>query len=85
MIKISAGIAYEQNRPTGVASALNAQFVFFGVRNALYKNKFSDKSCYQSQYGTFVAKFFFDRPTSLASVLIAQLFFFLAKRALKMR
>ena len=28
MIKFSAGIAYEQNRPTGVASALIAQFVF---------------------------------------------------------
>ena len=28
MIKISAGIAYEQNRPTGLASALNAQFGF---------------------------------------------------------
>ena len=28
MIKISAGIAYEQNRPRGVASALIEQFVF---------------------------------------------------------
>ena len=28
MIKISAGIAYEQNRPMGVASALMAQFGF---------------------------------------------------------
>ena len=28
MIKISAGIVYEQNRPTGVASALMAQFGF---------------------------------------------------------
>ena len=28
MIKISAGIVYEQNRPTGVASTLMAQFVF---------------------------------------------------------
>ena len=30
MIKISAGIAYEQNRPMGLASALNAHFFFFG-------------------------------------------------------
>ena len=28
MIKISVGIAYEQNWPTGVASALGAQFGF---------------------------------------------------------
>ena len=34
MIKISVGIAYEQNRPTGVASALRAQFVF-GAKRAL--------------------------------------------------
>ena len=45
MIKISAGIAYEQNRPKGVAFALIAQlfffFFFFGekcLKNALYKN-----------------------------------------------
>ena len=29
MIKISVGIAYGQNRPTGVASALRAQFGFW--------------------------------------------------------
>ena len=29
IIKISVGIAYEQNRPTGVASALRAQFGFW--------------------------------------------------------
>ena len=29
MIKISVSIAYEQNRPTGVASALRAQFGFW--------------------------------------------------------
>ena len=29
MIKISVGIAYERNRPMGVASALRAQFVFW--------------------------------------------------------
>ena len=28
MIKFSGGIVYEQNRPTGVASALMAQFGF---------------------------------------------------------
>ena len=30
MIKISVGIAYEQNQPTGVASALRALFGFGG-------------------------------------------------------
>ena len=34
MIKFSAGIAYEQNRSTGVASALTAQFGFL-VKSAL--------------------------------------------------
>ena len=29
MIKVSVGIAYEQNRPTGVASVLRAQFDFW--------------------------------------------------------
>ena len=29
MIKISVGIAYEQNRPTGVASTLGVQFGFW--------------------------------------------------------
>ena len=38
MIKISVGIAYEQNRPTGVASALRARF-----KNALYKKYFQTK------------------------------------------
>ena len=41
MIKISVGIAYEQNRPTGVASALGAQFGFWGekcLKNALHNN-----------------------------------------------
>ena len=41
MIKISVGIAYEQNRPTGVASALRAQFGFWAksaFKNALQKN-----------------------------------------------
>ena len=50
MIKISVGIAYEQNRPTGVASALIAQivflFLFFGekcLKNSLYKISFQIK------------------------------------------
>ena len=58
MIEISAGIAYEQNRPTGVASAL---IRFFGekcLKNALYKKKISDKICYKSQYATSGAKTF---------------------------
>ena len=49
MIKISVGIAYEQNQPTGVASALRAQFGFFGekcLKSALYKIFLPDKSCY---------------------------------------
>ena len=62
MVKISAGIAYKQNRLTGLASALNAQFGFWW-KSALKMHRtnifFSDKSCYQSQYATFVAIFFF--------------------------
>ena len=63
MIKISAGIAYKQNCLTGLASALNAQFGF-GGKSALKMRCtniffFSDKSCHQSQYATFVINFFF--------------------------
>ena len=46
MIKISVGIAYEQNQPTGVASALIAQIVFFGekcLKISLYKISFQIK------------------------------------------
>ena len=45
MIKFSAGIAYEQNHPTGLASALIAQFVFLvkRLKNALYKKNFQTK------------------------------------------
>ena len=46
MIKISVGIAYEQNRPTGVTSALRGQFVFLGekcLKKALHKKKFKTK------------------------------------------
>ena len=40
MIKISVGIAYEQNRPTGVTSALRGQFGFWAkcLKKALHKN-----------------------------------------------
>ena len=41
MIKISVGIAYEQNRPTGVTSALRGQFGNLGekcLKKALHKN-----------------------------------------------
>ena len=39
MIKISVGIAYEQNRPTGVTSALRGQFGFWAksALKALHK------------------------------------------------
>ena len=60
MIKISVGIAYEQNWPTGVASALRAQFGFW-AKSALKMHCtkiFSDKSCYKSQYATSGAKTF---------------------------
>ena len=58
MIKISVGIAYEQNRPTGVTSALRGQFGFW-AKSALKRhctNIF--KSCYKSQYATFGEKTF---------------------------
>ena len=47
MIKISVGMAYEQNRPTGVAYALIAQIVFFFgekcLKNSLCKFFFQIK------------------------------------------
>ena len=64
MIKISAGIACEQNRPTGVASALMAQFGFL-MKSALkmyctiFFFFFLDKKCSKSQYATLGANFFF--------------------------
>ena len=75
MIKISAGIAYELNRPTTFASALDAQVGEKCLKKALYKKKF-DKSCDKSQYATFGANFFFDHLMGLASALIAQFVFF---------
>ena len=37
MIKFSVGIAYEQNRPTGVTSALRGQFGFW-AKSALKRH-----------------------------------------------
>ena len=85
MIKISAGIAYEQNRPTGVASALSAQFGFL-AKSALkmrFTQMFFRQKLLQITIHNFGCKKFFDRPTGLASALIAQ-FGFLAKTVLKM-
>ena len=82
---ISAGIAYEQNRPTGVASAPMAQSSFL-AKSAL---KISCTKIYlrqkllQMTIRNFWLKNGFDRPMGLASALIAQ-FGFLAKSAFKM-
>ena len=76
MIKISVSIAYEQNRPTGVASALRAQFGF-GAKSALKMHCtkiFLRQKLYKSQYATLVQKHF-DRPMGVASALIAQFVF----------
>ena len=64
MIKISVGIAYEQNWPTGVASALVAQIGFLekSALKILCTNVFSDKSRYKSQYATFGPKSFLIEP-----------------------
>ena len=86
MIKISVGIAYEQSRPTGVASALRAQFGFW-AKSALKmhctKILFRQKLL-QITIHNFWCKNVFDRSTGVASALIAQ-FGFLVKSALKMR
>ena len=85
MIKISVGIAYEQNRPTGVASALRAQFGFW-AKNALKMHctkKVFRKKLLQIAIHNFWCKNIFDRPTGVASALLVQ-FGFLVKSALKM-
>ena len=85
MIKISVGITYEQNRPTGVASALRAQFSFW-AKSALKMQCtkfFSRQKLLQITIRNFWCKNFFDRPKGVASALIAQ-FSFLVKSALKM-
>ena len=86
MIKISVGIAYEQNRPTGVASALRAQFGFW-PKSALKMhctNFFFRQKLLQITIRNFWCKNVFDRPMGVASALVAQ-FGFLVKSALKMR
>ena len=86
MIKISVGIAYEQNRPTGVASALRAQFGFW-AKSALkmHCTKFFFQTKVVTNHNTqLLVKNIFDRPIGVASALIAQ-FGFLVKSALKIR
>ena len=77
MIKISVGIAYEQNRPTGVASALRAQFGFW-PKSALKMHctkLFLRQKLLQITIHNW-CKNVFDRPTGVASALIAQFVFF---------
>ena len=72
MIKISVGIAYEQNRPTGVASALRAQFGFW-AKSALKMHctkLFFRQKLLQITICNFCCKDFFDRCTGVASVLM---------------
>ena len=77
MLKILAGIAYEENWPLGVISALNAQFGFL-VKSALKMrctNIFFRQKLLQITMHNFWCKIFFDHPTGLASALIAQFIF----------
>ena len=72
MIKISVGIAYEQNRPTGVASALRAQFAFW-AKSALKMHctkHFFRQKLLQITIHNFWRKDIFDRSTGVASVLM---------------
>ena len=85
MIKISAGIAYEQNRLTGVASTLIAQFCFL-AKSALKMHctkTFFRQKLLQITIWNFWSKNVFDHQTGVACALIAQ-FVFLTKSALKM-
>ena len=85
MIKISVSMAYEQIRPTGVASALIAQFCFW-VKSALKMHctkKFLRQKLLQNLIRNFWCKNFSNRPTGVAFALIEQ-FVFLVKSALKM-
>ena len=86
MIKISVGIAYEQNRPTGVAFALRAQFSFWAKSDLkMHCTKmFFGQKLLQTTIRNFWCKNVFDCPTGVASALIVQ-FGFLMKSALKMR
>ena len=64
MIRISVSIAYEQNRPSGVASAPIAHIGFLEkiALKILCTKFFSDKSCYKSQYATFGPQSFLIEP-----------------------
>ena len=73
MIKISVGIAYEQNRPTGVTSALRGQFGFW-AKSALKRHCtkiFLRQKLLQITIRNFWHKVFFDRLKDVASVLMA--------------
>ena len=73
MIKISVGIAYEQNRPTGVTSALGGQFGFW-AKSALKRHcikSFLRQKLLQIIIRNIWCKNFFDRPKGVASVLMA--------------
>ena len=86
MMKILIGIAYEQNQPTGVDSALGAQFGFW-AKSALKMHctkKIFRQELLQITIRNFWCKNVFDRPTGVVSALIAQ-FVFLVKSALKVR
>ena len=73
MIKISVGIAYEQIRPTGVASALRAQFGFWAksALNMHCTKVFFRHKLLQITICNFFCKDFFDRPVGVASVRVA--------------
>ena len=73
MIKISVGIAYEQNQPTGVTSALRGQFGFW-AKSALKRHCtkiFLGQKLLQITIRNFWRKDFFDRLKGVASVLMA--------------
>ena len=73
MIKISVGIAYEQNRPTGVTSALRGQFGFW-AKSALKRHCtkiFLRQTLLQITIRSFWCEDFFDRLKGVASVLMA--------------
>ena len=73
MIKISVGIAYEQNQPTGVTSDLRGQFGFW-AKSALKRQCtkiFLRQKLLQITMRNFWCKDFFDLPKGVASVLMA--------------
>ena len=73
MIKISVGIAYEQNRPVGVTSALKGQFGFW-AKSALKRHctkVFLRQKLLQITIHNFWCKDIFDRPKGVTSVLMA--------------